>query len=137
MQDFCALDKVCIWIKSGVAGLLIAFTLIPCIAKSTPDKAVNFDTCFDPPLHGKIRNFVFWRKLNSCMLWWMSGTILAAEQGWVSKILPRGPRAQPEGQGPRGRILLAQPSSAARIIILVLPTECWDTSLRNKYSVRL
>ena len=49
--------------------------------------------------------------------WWCRiGTILAAEQG---------------------RILLAQPSSAASIIILVLPTECRDTSLPNKSSVRL
>ena len=35
-----------------------------------------------------------------------SGTILAAERGLVSKILPPGPRAK--SQGLRGRILLAQ-----------------------------
>ena len=54
--------------------------------------------------------------------WIWSGTILAAERGCVSKILPWA-------WGPRSRILLAQPSSAARTIIFVLSTECWDTSL--------
>ena len=42
--------------------------------------------------------------------------ILAAELCWASKILPLGPRRLNCGLGPRGRILLTQPFSAARIV---------------------
>ena len=48
-----------------------------------------------------------------------------------------GPWAAPSDLGPQDRILMAQPSSAAWIIILVLLTECWDTSLLNKFSCQL
>ena len=40
-----------------------------------------------------------------------------------SYLEARGLRAQPKGRGPRGRILLAQLSSAAGFIILVHPPE--------------
>ena len=67
-----------------------------------------------------------------------TGINLPAEQGWVSKNLPRGPR---------GRFLLIHPSSAGMLIILVLGTlpflinlvsssNSKDTSHPNKYSIR-
>ena len=62
------------------------------------------------------------------------GISLSAEQGWVSKNLPQGPRVQLEGRGLKGRFLLIHQSSAGWLIILVLPTEYLNTSHHNTCS---
>ena len=59
---------------------------------------------------------------------------LLAEQGWVNKILPQGPKTHLKGRGTRGMFLLNHPSCAGRFIIIVLSKECLDTSL-SKYVV--